>query len=179
MVQTIPPHEARRAVDEGAALIDVRTALEFAEVHATPARLVPLDRLDREAVTSVAPSPSQTICLICKSGTRATKAAEKLVREGFTNIRVVEGGTDGWVSAGLPVERRANVISLERQVRIAAGAIVLTGALLAVFVHPAIVWVCAFVGLGLIVAGITNFCGMGLLIARAPWNRHLNATCSN
>lgn len=176
MVQRIAPSDARLAVESGAALIDVRTPLEFAEVHAVPAKLIPLDRLDRDALTSVAASQSQAICLICKSGGRATKAAEKLLADGFTNVKVVEGGTDGWVSAGLPVERRANVISLERQVRIAAGAIVLIAALLAVFVHPAIVWVCAFVGLGLIVAGITNFCGMGMLIARAPWNRHLNST---
>ena len=84
---------------------------------------------------------------------------------------VVEGGTEAWIAAGLPVSRGvAKVISLERQVRIVAGTLVLTGVLLAYFVHPAFVGISAFVGAGLIFAGVTDWCGMGLLLAKLPWN---------
>ena len=63
------------------------------------------------------------------------------------------------------------VISLERQVRIAAGSFVFTGVLLAHFVDSHFIWLSAFVGAGLVFAGITDFCGMGLLLAKLPWNK--------
>jgi hypothetical protein len=63
------------------------------------------------------------------------------------------------------------MISLERQVRIAAGSLVLIGSALAWWVHPAFIGLAAFVGAGLVFAGATDTCGMGLLLARMPWNR--------
>jgi len=87
---------------------------------------------------------------------------------------VVAGGTQAWMDANLPVTRSAvKVISLERQVRIAAGALVFTGVLLAQFVDGRFIWLSGFVGAGLVFAGITDFCGMGLLLARMPWNKRL------
>lgn len=83
----------------------------------------------------------------------------------------VEGGTLAWEGAGLPVVRGRRVISLERQVRIAAGALVVAGVLLGWLVHPAFLGLSAFVGAGLVFAGVTDTCGMGLLLARMPWNR--------
>jgi hypothetical protein len=83
-----------------------------------------------------------------------------------------------WAEAGLPVNRGASkVMSLERQVRIAAGAIVLIGALLAQFVHPTFIWLSAFVGAGLMFAGITDTCAMGLLISKLPWNQRGSGAC--
>ncbi len=114
----------------------------------------------------------QPVYLLCHSGQRAMKAAEKFTKEGFSQPIVVDGGTLAWIDAGLPVTRSAvKVISLERQVRITAGAIVFTGVLLAQFVDARFIWLSGFVGAGLVFAGITDFCGMGLLIARLPWNK--------
>jgi rhodanese-related sulfurtransferase len=153
-------------------LLDVRTPVEYTEVHVSQALNVPLDDLDPaqlRAVGSIA--KDQPVYLLCRSGGRAKKAAEKFERSGFGNSVVVEGGTLAWIDAGLPVKRGAvKVISLERQVRIAAGSLVLIGVLLAWFVHPAFVGLSAFVGAGLVFAGITDFCGMGLLLAKLPWN---------
>lgn len=154
-------------------LIDVRSPVEFAEVHVPKARNEPLatfqpDRLLDSGVLTL----GRPVYLLCRSGQRATKAAERLKEDGFNDAVVVEGGTLAWIEAGLPVERgQAKVISLERQVRIAAGSIVLIGALLAHFVNPAFLWLSAFVGAGLVFAGITDWCGMGLLLAKAPWNQ--------
>ena len=83
----------------------------------------------------------------------------------------MEGGTSAWQSAGLPVVKGKQVMSLERQVRIAAGALVVLGAVIGHFVHPGGFALSAFVGAGLVFAGITDTCGMGMLIARMPWNR--------
>jgi rhodanese-related sulfurtransferase len=149
-------------------VIDVRTPVEFTEVHVPQARSVPLDELKPGSLQF---PKGQPVYLLCRSGQRATKAAEKFAKEGFSQPVVVEGGTLAWIEANLPVTRNAvKVISLERQVRIAAGAIVLTGVLLARFVNFNLIWLSGFVGAGLIFAGITDFCGMGLLLAKMPWN---------
>lgn len=153
-------------------LIDVRTPAEFREVHAEIARLVPLDRLDPKAVmegrASVGDEP---LYVICRSGGRAKEACAKFRRSGFENVVVVDGGTLAWEQAGLPVVRGKKAISLERQVRIAAGLLVLLGSALSAFVHPAFIGLAAFVGAGLVFAGVTDFCGMALLLARMPWNQ--------
>ena len=159
-MKTITPTELLKllATQPDLSLIDVRTPVEFAEVHVPQARNVPLD----EFTPHTGP-----VYLLCRSGNRAAKVAEKCP-QGI----VVEGGTLAWIEAGLPVTRgTTKVISLERQVRIAAGALVLTGAVLGRLVHPGFYGLSAFVGAGLIFAGITDFCGMGLLLAKMPWNR--------
>lgn len=155
------------------AIIDVRTPIEYAEVHVAQARSLPLDTLNPRALVESGQLPNnKPIYILCRSGQRATKASEQFIKEGFSNTTVVEGGTLAWIEAGLPVERgQVRVISLERQVRIAAGTIVLSGVGLGWFVNPAFFGLSAFVGAGLIFAGITDWCGMGLLLAKAPWNQ--------
>ena len=150
-------------------MIDVRTPVEFAEVHVPQARSVPLDELKPGSLQL---PKDQPVYLLCRSGQRATKAAEKFAKEGFAQPIVVEGGTLAWIDANLPVTRSTSkVISLERQVRIAAGSLVLTGVLLGWFVHRRLHLAVGFVGAGLVFAGITDFCGMGLLLAKLPWNK--------
>lgn len=143
-------------------------------------RLVPLDRLDCAALANEeGVSKDKPVYIFCRSGGRAKQAAEKMEKAGFTQCNVVEGGTLGWAEAGLPVNRgNSKVISLERQVRIAAGAIVLGGVLLGRFVEPSFIWLSGFVGAGLVFAGITDWCGMGMLIAKLPWNQRGANTCS-
>ncbi len=154
-------------------LIDVRTAPEFEALHATGARNIPLHQFDARAVLVTSRGDSEApIYLICKSGQRAAQAAEKLRAAGCEAAVSVDGGIVAWERAGLPVTRgKSSVISLERQVRIAAGSIVLIGAILALTVHPNFAAISAFVGAGLVFAGITDTCGMGMALARMPWNR--------
>ena len=142
--------------------------MEYAEVHVPQARSVPLDTLKSDSLAS----KNEPVYILCRTGARATKAAEQLAKGGYENAVVVEGGTLAWIDAGLPVERgTAKVMSLERQVRIGAGSLVMTGVLLGWLVHPGFFGLSAFVGAGLVFAGITDWCGMGLLLAKAPWNR--------
>ena len=152
-------------------LIDVRTPVEFREVHVEGARNVPLDRLDAAALLKERNgSASEPLYVICRSGSRGQQACEKFLQAGFSKAVNVEGGTLACVEAGLLVVRGKKTVSLERQVRIAAGAIVLFGAALS-FVHPAFLGLSAFVGAGLLFSGITDTCGMGLILARMPWNK--------
>ncbi len=160
-------------------VIDVRTPVEYRAVHAAGARNIPLDTLDpREVMSHRNGSGADPLYVICKSGSRAAKAQQKFSAAGFANVINVTGGTDAWEGAGLPVVRGQKSMSLERQVRIAAGAIVLTGALLGLFVHPYFTGISAFVGAGLVLAGLTDTCAMGMLIAKMPWNRHADSSCS-
>jgi rhodanese-related sulfurtransferase len=154
-------------------VFDVRTPAEYAGTHIPKTENHPLERLNPKALHESGRLPKdQSVYLLCESGSRAAKAAEKFAKEGFDNSVIVEGGTRAWIAAGLPVNQGAvKVISLERQIRIAAGSLVLTGILLAVLVNHAFIVLSAFVGAGLVFAGVTDWCGLGLLLARAPWNR--------
>ena len=154
-------------------LIDVRTPAEYAGVHVPGAKLLPLDDLDCRAALSARTGPAGApIHILCHSGARAAKAAAKFTGTGFENCVVVEGGTQAWVDAGLPVERSAiRVLPLDRQLQITIGSIVLTGVLLAWFVNPAWVWLAGFAGTGLIFAGLSGICMMRSLLAKMPWNR--------
>ena len=172
-ITTINPQElaARHERGEVHDLIDVRTPVEFRELHVTFARNVPLDRLDPNAVMNARNGASQQpLYVVCRSGNRANQACEKFHAAGFTNVINVVGGTLACEQAGLPVARGKQAISLERQVRIAAGLLVLIGAGLA-FVNPYWIGLSAFVGAGLVFAGVTDTCGMGMLLARMPWNQ--------
>ncbi len=181
--KTIRVHDLAQLVMAGSLdLVDVRTPLEFREVHVGAAQNVPLDRLDVQAMMAARSGQSdEPLYLICKSGARGATAQRKCVDAGFTNVIIVEGGTEAWVAAGLPVVRGKKAMSLERQVRIAAGFLVFSSALLAIFVHPYWAGASAFVGAGLMFAGITDWCGMGLLIAKMPWNqvKGSEACCAN
>ncbi|MCE0497424.1 MAG: rhodanese-like domain-containing protein, partial [Methylacidiphilales bacterium] len=148
-MKTIKPVHLQQLLDSHTrlALLDVRTPVEYAEVHVPQASNVPLDQFDPKSLLASGQLPKdQPVYLLCRSGGRASKAAEKFAKEGLDNAVVVEGGTLAWIDAGLPVNRgTTKVISLERQVRIVAGSIVLAGVLLAVFVHPYFIGLSAFV----------------------------------
>lgn len=172
-VKTITPKALQELRQAGrpVELIDVRTPVEFREVHVEFASNIPLDKLDPAAVMAARNgSADEVLYMVCRSGSRGKQACDKFIEAGFTNVVNVEGGTLAWDEAGLPVVRGKKAISLERQVRIAAGLLVLLGAVLGWFVHPTFVALSAFVGAGLVFAGITDTCGMGMLLARMPWN---------
>ena len=152
-------------------LVDVRTPAEYREAHLEDARNVPLDKLDPNEFMRARTGGGPPLYVICQSGGRGRQACEKFHRAGFDGVVNVEGGTAACILAGLPVVRGKKAISLERQVRIAAGSLVVLGALLAWFVHPAFIGLAVFVGAGLVFAGITDTCGMGMLLARMPWNQ--------
>ncbi len=173
-VQTIRPEELKSLRERGEPidLIDVRTPVEFREIHVEFARNVPLDTLDPEREMSGGNGRGdRPLYVICRSGNRAKMACDKFTARGFDNVVNVEGGTVAWEQADLPVKRGKKAISLERQVRIAAGFLVLLGVLLGFFVHFAFLGLAAFVGAGLMFAGITDTCGMGMLLAKMPWNQ--------
>lgn len=148
-------------------LLDVRTSAEFEEMHIPGSRLLPLHELDAQKVKEMGGS---RVALICRSGNRAKQAAEKLQAAGQGGVEVLQGGVLAWEEAGLPVRRGRKCLSIERQVRIGAGVLIVTGLVLGTLINPWFLLLSGFVGGGLIFAGLTDWCGMGLILARMPWN---------
>lgn len=173
-VNSISSADFRNLMERGGPLnlLDVRTPGEFARVHVSGARSMPLDQLDPAAIAAQRRDPAESIYLICQSGQRAAKARERLQQAAVNPVYCVEGGMAAWEKMGLPVERGpSSVISIERQVRIGAGALVLIGTVLAWVVHPGFIVFPGLVGAGLVFAGITDYCGMGMVLCKMPWNR--------
>jgi rhodanese-related sulfurtransferase len=151
-------------------LLDVRTPGEYESSHIRGAYNVPLDTLGEHA-DEIRATVDEPVVLICQSGNRARHAEAALQECTMRNVHVLEGGMNGWVVSGLPVERGRERLSLERQVRIAAGGLAAVGAVLALVVTPFFALVPAFVGSGLVFAGVTDRCGMALVLSRLGYNR--------
>lgn len=163
--------DAKRLLDDGQAiLIDIRGADEFAREHISGARLVPLDAIDAHDFDRERGAGKAAI-FHCQSGRRTSANAARLIAAGFERTYVLEGGLNAWREAGFPMHiDRGKPIDLMRQVQIAAGSLVLAGVLLAWLVSPWFVLLSAFVGGGLVFAGITGTCTMARLLSRMPWN---------
>ncbi len=152
-------------------LIDVRTPGEFASLRIAGAVNVPFERLDPAMLLTRFGADTALYC-VCQTGTRSQLAADRLRAVGFTNVVHVDGGTNAWTSADLPLVRgERSVISLERQVRIAAGLLIVLGIIVGAWSHPAGYGLSALIGAGLVYAGVTNSCGMSMVLARLPWNQ--------
>ena len=179
---SITPRELDRLRAGGAAveLLDVRTPGEFAAAHVPGAKLVPLDDLDAAVFLKQRVASSKPIYVLCQSGGRARKAIDKFQRAGFNGCVLVEGGTQAWIDAGLPVNRgESRVLPLMRQVQITVGLVSATGAVLALAVNPWFALIPLVTGGGLLFAGITGFCGLALLLAKMPWNRSVNCNSNS
>lgn len=151
-------------------LLDVRTPGEFEAEHIVGAYNVPLDTLGEHG-PEIRAAVAEMVVLVCRSGQRARKAEEALKDAGMTNLHVLDGGMSAWTAAGLPVRRGAPRMSLERQVRIAAGTLAAIGGFLALLLNPMFAAIPALVGSGLVFAGLTDTCAMGMLLAKLPYNR--------
>jgi rhodanese-related sulfurtransferase len=163
-----------RAEQPLARILDVRTPAEFESEHIDGAYNVPLDTLGEHG-PEIRAGVATPVVLVCRSGQRARRAEEALKAAGMENLYVLDGGMDGWRAAGNPVKRGRQRMSLERQVRIAAGTLAASGGLLALAIDPLFAAIPAFVGSGLVFAGLTDSCAMGMLLAKLPYNRR--ATC--
>lgn len=156
-------------------ILDVRTAAEVQAESLPNCLHIPLhelsaERLQEEIGKSGKPAP--LIYLLCQAGRRAEMAADLLQGKVNAELCIIEGGINAVKQSQIPLQTSdRGVMSLERQVRIAAGFLVLSGVILGHFVSPNGYFLSAFVGAGLMFAGITDTCMMAMLLARMPWNK--------
>ncbi len=173
-IQTISPRELHNIVCSGTQvnLIDVRTPAEYRQVHVIFAINVPLHQLNAKQLVEATRDSQQPLYVICKSGARGRQACEKLSAAGCRCVINVDGGTSAWDQACLPVVRGKKTISLERQVRIIAGLLIVLGSILTIaFNDPLWSILCGVCGVGLMHAGITDSCLMGMMLSVMPWNQ--------
>lgn len=168
-LNTLNAAQVAEKLQQGAVLVDVRSANEYRAKHIAQAQSMPLDELDKLS------PPSQAVVIFhCLSGMRTRQNWDRLrtFAHNAAEIYVLDGGLNAWEQAGLPVEKAANApMDIMRQVQIAAGSLVLLGVILGALVSPVFYVLSAFVGVGLVFAGVTGVCGMAKLLAKMPWNR--------
>lgn len=174
MTATMTPAETRRRLSESAAvLIDVREPDEHAAERIDGARLIPLGTIDRVPLPA---AEGRAVIVHCKSGRRSQEAVSRLAARGVSAVSL-EGGIEAWKAQGLPVVAPATKmpIPIMRQVQITVGVLSLAGSALAWWVSPLFIAVPAFLGAGLLFAGVTGTCGLAMLLSAMPWNAPLRA----
>jgi rhodanese-related sulfurtransferase len=174
LIPLSPRDVADRLRSKRALLIDIREPDEFARRHVKGAISQPLSALE---AAHLAIEPGKDVVFTCRSGMRTQANCDRLAAATVAGeVLVMEGGVDAWAAAGLPVETdRKAPLEVMRQVQITAGLLVLSGVILSLVVHPALIAISAFVGAGLTFAGATGWCGMASLLQLAPWNRPAKA----
>ena len=163
-MQTISAMRAKALCDAGARLLDIRGADEFAREH--------IDGAENVMPAQLRPGQFHEVVIFhCRSGHRTQMQAAVLQASAAGEAYVLQGGLDAWKKAGLPVVRDASQpLEMQRQVQIAAGSLIVLGFVLGHWL-PGFYWLTAFVGAGLIFAGVSGFCGMAHVLARMPWTR--------
>ena len=160
-----------------ALLIDVRTPAEYGQAHVEGSINAPLGDLNRLGDDLEKLAAGRRVVLVCRTGRRAKDAAALLDTKQKLDTVVLDGGVASWSAEGRPLIEGKTGMSLERQVRIAAGFLVVLGISLGYALHPAFYGLSAFVGCGLMFAGITDTCGMAMVLAKLPFNRVRELGC--
>ena len=176
-LKTISTARAAELMRQGAVLIDIREADEYARERIPGARHHALSRIDTDAPVH---DGDGVLVFHCRSGARTRGNAARLAHvTSACEAYILDGGLEAWKKAGLPVALdRSQPIDIMRQVQIGAGSLVLIGVILGALVAPGFYAIPAFVGSGLLFAGTTGFCGMARLLALMPWNRRTHATAT-
>lgn len=168
--KTISCAEAKQLQAENSVFIDVREPAEFRACHIANAKLIPLGQINAEKISM---HQSQNLIIYCQKGVRGNKACQKLIKQNNQlKLFNIEGGIDAWLAVNYPTQQEpSNVLALDRQVQITIGIMVLLFSLLGYFYSPSFNFAAAFIGIGLIFAGISGFCGLARILALAPWNK--------
>lgn len=169
MIHSLNPHQVAEKLKQGAILVDIRSHDEHARKHIQGAICMPVGELDPQKIPN-----NGVVIFHCLSGMRTRQNANALKACGnhTAEIYLLEGGLNAWQKAGLPIEVKAGTsLDIMRQVQLVAGTLVLMGVVLGATVSPWFYGLSAFVGAGLMFAGLTGFCGMARLLAVMPWNR--------
>jgi rhodanese-related sulfurtransferase len=169
-LNTVQAKEAMDLLTKDAVLVDVREPAEFNTRHIPNAMLHPLGSINASQLEKYG---DKTVLIYCQKGLRGQKACEKILQDN-PNSKIVNlvGGIEAWQAAGFTTNKgTSNVLPLDRQVQITIGSLVLAFSLLGYFVQTNFVFGATFMGTGLLFAGISGFCGLARVMAKAPWNR--------
>lgn len=172
-LEMVSPQEAYGLAtkDPVTVLLDVRSPLEFKQVHIKGSVNMPIDML-LDKIDELN-QPKLSYIVLCRTGNRSPMAADMLMQSGISPVRVLDGGILRWQKEHFPVVKGEGGISLERQARLIAGVFVLAGIVLSLAISPWFLGISIFVSCGLIFAGLTDNCLMGMLLMKLPYNKKL------
>lgn len=175
-IEMVSPHQAAEILknDPRSKILDVRSAMEVSQMHLDNSINIPIDMIS--AKIGELSQAKQNYLVLCHSGNRAAMAADILMQSGIHNVKVIDGGIARWKKEKLSVIKGQAGISLERQIRVIAGTLVLTGIILASLLHWGFIFISAFVAVGLVYAGISDNCLMGTMLMKLPYNKNLYKT---
>jgi rhodanese-related sulfurtransferase len=160
----IAPNDAKRLIDQGATLVDIRSAEEHGRLYIPGSLNGPVEAMPNlDEVT-------KPIIFHCQTGKRTKANATRLKVAAPGEAYILSGGLDAWRLEGLPCHLNTG-LPLNRQVMIVGGSLVLLGVLLGTFLTPAFYLLAAFAGVGLVFGGVSGWCGMAKLLGAMPWNR--------
>lgn len=168
--QNISARDAQQWLSNGEAVfIDVREPAEFANKHIEGAKLIPLGKISAKDL----PSTNKKIIIYCQKGLRGNSACAKVTKQSNeVTVYNLEGGIQSWVDAGFhTIKGESKVLPIDRQVQLTIGLLALTGSIAGHFISPAFLLIPAFLGAGLIFAGLSGTCGLAVLLAKLPWNQ--------
>lgn len=171
MPESVSPLEAKKLIEQGALLIDIRDRAEYLREHIPNARSVPLS--DIAEGKRVDGAERQPVIFHCQSGMRTAQNATTLINAvNPAPVLLMTGGINAWKSAQLPTtEDKRQPLPIMRQVQIVAGTLILTGVVLGYTVNSGLFLLSGFVGAGLLFSGVSGWCGMASLLLKMPWNR--------
>lgn len=150
-------------------VLDVRSPAEFETTHIVGSYNLPLDLVGEHAA-QLAARLDRKVVLVCQSGVRADQARQRLAATGMDNLHVLKAGVPGFADASGQVVHGRPRWTLERQVRLVAGGLVLAGVLASRWA-PKSVLLAGGIGAGLTASALTDTCTMGRLLSALPHNR--------
>jgi rhodanese-related sulfurtransferase len=103
-IKAISPTELTLKVNrENAVVLDIRGEEDYRKGHITDARNVKLDQIDKQPLTGLEKQKDTPIIVVCQVGVTAQKAAAALVKQGYSQVSILQGGMNAWTGASLPV----------------------------------------------------------------------------
>lgn len=170
-METIAGKELEQRLKNDLALqvVDVREVIEYQSEHLPNTKNIPLSSFEKSISTL---DFDKSVYVLCRTGSRATQAADQLQKNGCENVCLIEGGLEALKSVGFKtVQGPSRVWAMDRQVRFGAGSMVLIGIFGYWVIHPVFLFLSVFVATGLIFSAVTNTCGMALMLGKCPWNQ--------
>jgi len=104
---TIGTDDAKRMIEAGTRVIDVRQQAEWNRGHIAEAELVPISGIYSfgKALQELHIMPDEEVIFVCAVGQRSAMAAEIASLLGLRKVYNLANGMNGWVNRGYPIER--------------------------------------------------------------------------
>jgi rhodanese-related sulfurtransferase len=170
MIPTVNVQQLKEQLERNQVLlVDVRQPAEYRSEHIQGAYLLPLDQVSSAQL----PQTPKPIVFYCRSGQRSGQATSRINSPHSTrDVYSLEGGIVAWMAQGYPVvQHHKTMMPVDRQTQITIGSLILVGLVLGRLWSPWGYGLSAVMGAGLIIAGLTGWCGMAKWLATMPWNQ--------